>query len=410
MTPPETNDAQPGPGDLWGNANFVMILVTRSASVGARQMLSVAVGWDVYARTQDVTNLGLIGLAMFFPLMLFAIPAGVFADRFDRKILLFAALSVQVVSTAAMGLWLGCPDAGVMAVLALLFVSSSAQAFFNPALASTVARLVRRELLSRAVASVSSASKISQLGGPVLAGLLIAVWPGATYWIIAAVFCLGAVAVLMVRANLRIAEREPVSLSLLLGGVRFILRTPTVLAAISIDMIAVLFGGVMGILPVFATDILGVGPEGLGIMRAAPAVGALGVGMALATWQLPWPVGRSFFVSLTLFGIAILVFSVSRNFILSLMALVLYGASDMVSVYVRQTLIQIDTPDALRGRVSAVNMFSAGGSTQLGDFRSGAMAGMVGTPMAVALGGLITLAATAIWYRRFPALRDIRTF
>lgn len=399
-----------GPRTLWSNPNFLLILTTRSASVAARQMLSVAVGWDVYLRTQDVVQLGLIGLAMFFPLMLFAIPAGVAADRYNRKIVLSVALVIQCLTTMAIGLWFWFGDDSMVPVLLLLFLSSSAQAFFNPALASTVARLVPRELLSHAVASVSSASKISQLAGPVLAGILISAWAAGAYPVIAATFGLGAISAALLRANLKIVGREAINLALLLGGVRFIFRTPTVLAAISIDMIAVLFGGVMGLLPVFATDILQVGPEGLGMMRAAPAVGALLVGMGLAVWRLPWAVGRSFFSSLTLFGVSILLFGLSTNFALSLFALVLYGCSDMVSVYVRQTLIQIDTPDELRGRVSAVNMFSAGGSTQLGDFRAGLMAGMVGTPAAVAVGGLITLAVAAIWFRKFPVLRDMERF
>jgi hypothetical protein len=223
-------------------------------------------------------------------------------------------------------------------------------------------------------------------------------------------FLLAAIAAVAIRANLKILEREPIGFAMLFGGFRHIWATPKVLAAISIDLIAVMFGGVIGVLPVYAVDILGVGSEGLGIMRAAPAVGAFAISLALASYRLPWSVGRSFFISLTVFGLSIVLFSFSKSYWLSLLALTVYGASDMVSVYVRQTLIQLDTPDELRGRVSAVNSVSAGGGTQLGDFRAGLMAGAIGTPAAVAIGGLVTLAATALWYRKFPELKKMKTF
>lgn len=396
--------------ELWSGINFPLFLACRSTMVGARQMLSVAVGWDIYAATGDVVALGLIGLAMFFPVLFFAIPAGVVVDRFDRRLVLCGALALHVLATIGIGYWFWTGAPGIAPIYLFLFLGGTAHAFFNPALHSTLPRLVPRELFSNAVATASSVSKVSQLAGPVLGGLLVAAGGQIVYGVVTGLFALAAIAAASIRADLRIKAKEPVSLAVLMGGVRFILSTPTVLAAVSMDMIAVLFGGILGILPVFATDILGVGPEGLGLMRAAPAIGAFCVGLALAAWRLPWAVGRSFFVSLTVFSLAILVFAFSRSFALSLAALALYGAADMVSVYVRQTLVQIDTPDDLRGRVSSVNMFSAGGSTQLGDFRAGVMAGLVGTPVAVAIGGAITLGATALWYRKFPTLRNMINF
>lgn len=376
----------------------------------AQQMLAVAVGWDIYSRTGNVVDLGLIGLCMFFPILLLSIPAGVAADRIDRRIILACAFAVQSTVSVAIGSWFyfGGPD--VTPVFLFLLVGGSAHAFLNPALHSILPRLVPRETLSNAIATASSVGKIAQLAGPICGGFLIAYGGQITYVVTGLTCAFAAILAATIRTNLKISEREPYSFALLFGGFRFILDTPKVFAAISLDLIAVLFGGIMGILPVYAADILGVGAEGLGIMRAAPAGGALVIALALAYHRLPWAVGRSFFISLAVFGLAILLFSISTIFWLSLLALAIYGAADMVSVYVRQTLIQIDTPDELRGRVSAVNTASAGGATQLGDFRAGMMAGMIGAPASIAIGGLVTLAAAAYWYRKFPALRKLDTF
>jgi MFS family permease len=373
-------------------------------------MLALAVGWDVYQRTGNVVDLGLIGLAMFFPVLFLSIPAGVMADRVDRRVILVCTLLINSLGAIAIGVWFYFDEAGILPVLFLLVVVGSAQAFQNPAMSSTLPKIVPREIFSNAGATASSISKIAQLVGPIVGGFLIAFGGQVSYAITAFLCVVSAIAVAMIRADLRVKEREPITIAVLLGGFRFILSTPKVFAAMSIDLVALLFGGIMGILPVYAADILGVGAEGLGVMRAAPALGAFLVAIMLAAYRLPWAVGRSFFVSLAVFGLSILLFSISRNYWLSLAALAIYGAADMVSVYVRHTLIQLDTPDELRGRVSAVSMFSAGGSTQLGDFRAGIMAGMIGTPASVAVGGLVTLAAAAIWYRRYPELRKLVTF
>jgi MFS family permease len=395
---------------LLKNRDFLLSAQCKGLMVTARQMLSVAVGWDVYARTGDVVDLGLIGLFLALPVILLAIPAGLVADRIDRRLILFVALVTQFASAAGIGFWFFVGEVGIAPVLLILLVSGAAHAFVNPALNSILPRLVPRNVFSNAVAATSSVTKIAQLAGPIAAGLLIAAGGQVVYSVTALIFLLAAVSAGLIRADLRISEREPLRFGLLFDGLHHILRTPKVFAAMTMDLIAVLFGGIMGILPVFASDILHVGSEGLGMMRAAPAVGAFVIGMALASHRLPWAVGRAFFVSLTVFGLSILLFAISRNYWLSLFALAVYGAADMVSVYVRQTLIQLDTPDDLRGRVSAVNAISAGGSTQLGDFRAGLMAGAIGTPASVAVGGLITLAAAALWSRRFPELARMLDF
>ncbi|WP_181164678.1 MFS transporter [Amaricoccus solimangrovi] len=412
MTATRQDTRAPGglPDKLRQNRGFVLLASCRGLMVVARQTLAVAVGWDVYERTSNVVDLGLIGLCMALPIFLFTIPAGIVADRYDRRIVLAAGLVTQSITAALIGCWFQFGGPSVTPIFALLLVSGSAHSFLNPALSSTLPRLVPRELFSNAIAASSSVNKVAQLAGPVAAGFLLgADWPIA-YTVTATGFFLAALCALLIRLNLRIEDPDEIGWSALFGGFKFVWETPVVFAAMTIDLIAVLFGGVIGILPVYAADILHVGSEGLGMMRAAPAIGAFTIGAILASHRLPWPVGKSFFASLTVFSLAILIFSVSRSFPLSLAALAAYGAADMVSIYVRQTLIQLDTPDDLRGRVGAVHSFSAGGSTQLGDLRAGLMAGVVGTPAAVAIGGLVTLAATGLWFQLFPTLRKMSRF
>ncbi|MCC6306789.1 MAG: MFS transporter [Rhodobacteraceae bacterium] len=409
--------AAPGPaapgrsrGALLGNGGYLRFLLCRGCYVTSQQMLAVAVGWDLYARTGDVIDLGLVGLFLFLPVLALSLPAGVMADRFDRRRIVGLALLLDGAAMAAIGLWFGGGGEAVWPVFLLLSASGTATALLHPALQSTLPKLVARDLFAFAIAGASSVTKLAQLAGPAAAGLLLATGGAAVYAIATALCLIGSFAILSIRTDLRITTPEPFGLALLFGGFRHIRNTPTVLAAISVDLVAVLFGGVTGLLPVYAVDILGVGPEALGVMRAMPAAGALAVGTLLAWRPLPWSVGRTFFASLAVFGVAILVFGLTRSYGLALAALVVYGGADMVSVYVRQSLIQLGTPDALRGRVSAVNSVMVIASNQLGDFRAGVMAAAIGAPAAVALGGAVTLGATWLWFRAFPGLREMEGF
>ncbi|MFZ0099569.1 MAG: MFS transporter, partial [Gemmobacter sp.] len=273
----------------------------------------------------------------------------------------------------------------------------------------SVPNLVHRDHLAFAIAGSSTVTKVAQLCGTFAGGVLVATHTFAVYGICAGFFLFGCFAVLSIRRSMRIVRPEPFSLDLLFGGFRFIGKTPTVFAAISIDLVVVLFGGVTGLLPVFAVDILEVDSAALGLMRGMPALGALVVGLYLSAHRLPWAVGRSFYVSLVVFSASILLFGLTRSYWISLVALVAYGASDMVSVYIRQALIQLGTPDALRGRVSSVNSVMVISSNQLGDFRAGMMAGVIGAPAAVVLGGGVTLAATVLWAKIFPQLGRIKS-
>lgn len=394
----------PPHGALLANRDYLLFLVSRGSTMAAFQTMSVAVGWHVYERTGEVIHLAYIGLVMFLPFLLLFLPAGLLADRIDRRLIIAAASVVHAAAIAMTGLWLASGQEAIWPVFAFLFLDGVAQAFLHPATQAMLPNLVSREDFPRALAGMNVVTKAAQLGGPAVGGVLIALIDTGVYAVIAALYLIGSVAIYRIAADLRVRSKEPFGVEVVLGGLRHILRTRTVLAAMSIDLLAVLLGSVMGLLPVIASDILEVGPEALGLMRAMPGLGALLVGMALARFGLPGHVGRIFFVALATFGVTILVISVSTVFWVTMLALAIYGGSDMVSVYVRHTLVQLGTPDALRGRVSAVNGVSINASNQMGDFRAGAMAAVVGVPAAIALGGVATLAIAAAWARIFPEL------
>ena len=405
-----TGDPVSKPASLYKNRNFLLFMLSRVGSVTGTQILAVAIGWHVYQKTGEVLYLGLIGLFMFLPVLCLFLVAGLAADRLDRRLIVGICNCVNFLAMTAIGFFLMTGSEHIWPIFALLAVNGSAQAFIHPTLQAALPNIVPREIFATAIATNSSITKIGQLGGPAIGGLLIALIDEKVYFVAAVLFLAAAVAMFLVRADLKIVGKEPFGFAMLLGGFRHIWRTKAVLGAISIDLVAVLFGGVMGLLPVFAVDILEVGPEALGLMRAMPAIGALVVGVTLARWGLIWRIGPSFFISLAIFGLSILVLSLSTTFWLSILALAVYGASDMVSVYIRQTLVQLETPNDLRGRVSAVNSVSINASNQLGDFRGGTMSALIGTVPAVAVGACATLGVTLLWYKLFPQLRELTKF
>jgi hypothetical protein len=392
---------------LLGHRDFALFALSRACAVTSSQMLTVAVGWTLYLRSGNPLDLGLVGLARFLPVLLLFLWAGMAADHYSRPWIIGLSNAVQALAAGLIGLLLAASVAATWPVFLLLALHGAAQAFLQPAQQATLPNVVPRALLSRAVAATSSLVKAAQLGGPALAGLLIAVAAGATFQVIAALSVAAGASAAMIWLPKSHAPREGTGLGQILGGLRHIRHTPVVLGAITIDLIAVLFGGIMGLLPVFAMDILEVGPEALGIMRAMPALGGLGMGLLLGAIPPPRSSGLLFFLALGVFGLSTLVFSLSQALWLSLAALAVSGAADMFSVYVRQTLIQLGTPDALRGRVNAVNSVSVNASNELGDFRAGAMAALIGTAPAVAGGALVTLGAAALWWHIFPDLRRV---
>lgn len=403
---PTPSDVDPG-YRLWRHRDFLLFAVSRGASVGASQMLTVAVGWTLYVRTGNPLDLGLVGLARFLPVLLLFLWAGVVVDRYNRARIVGIANIAQAAAAGLIGLVLLAPDGAIWPVFLLLAVVGAAQAFLHPAQQAILPNIVPRPVWAQAVATTSTIIKAGQLGGPALAGLLIAVGGHTVFWVIVGLSALAGLCAGLIRIEQRVSVQDGSGWTLILGGFRHIWATPMVLGAITIDLIAVLFGGIVGLLPVFAIDILKVGPEALGVMRAMPAVGGLAMGLVLGALPAPRRTGALFFLSLAGFGGSVLVFGLSELFWLSLIALAVYGATDMFSVYVRLTLIQLGTPDSLRGRVNAVNSVSINATNELGDFRAGLMAAAIGPVAAVTVGAAVTLAATGLWWKLFPDLRKV---
>ena len=376
----------------------------RVAAMVAHQMLAVGVGWQVYALTGSALDLGLVGLAQFIPSFVLMLVAGHVADRFDRRRVLQACMIVEALAAAGLALGSFQGWISVRAIFMLIFVVGAARAFQMPAMAALLPSLVPRALFPRAIASNSAATQAAIIAGPALGGFIYVAGPAAVYATSVALFLLTGLMVHLIRPERAQARTEAVGLDSIFAGIRFIRSHPAVLGAISLDLFAVLLGGATALLPVYARDILDTGPWGLGLLRSSTAVGALAMALYLARHPLSRHAGRRMFAAVALFGIGTIIFGVSRSFVLSLGALAVLGAADMVSVVVRSSLVQLQTPDAMRGRVSAVNALFIGTSNQLGEFESGVTAAWFGVVPSVVIGGLGTLAVVALWMRWFPDL------
>jgi MFS family permease len=386
-------------------------LLSSSIAYGfGREMVFVAVGWQVYDISRNPFHLGLVGLAEFLPLFLFALPAGAIADRFSRKHVYIASLLIDAAITGAL-LVVSLSGAGSLwPFLALSFASGSSAALGNPAIRSMWPTLVPLPLLTRALALRSTVIQASVVTGPAIGGLLFAVSPEAVYATGAALMLTAALLTVPIRP--RTIEQGPVEivgtrLGSLLAGLRFVRRTPVLLGAISLDLVAVLFGGAVALLPLFARDILDVGPVGLGVLRSAPAVGALFAGIMLTRRPLQGVAGRKLLIVVALFGGSMVVFGLSRSFALSFAALAVGGFVDMISMNIRSMITALATPDVLRGRVNAVEMVFISASNELGAFESGAAAALLGAVPAVVIGGSLTILAAVVWPLLFPEMARI---
>ncbi len=384
--------------------SFRFFLWTRLAGNSANQMLLVALGWQMYDLTGSAWDLGLVGLFQFMPALLLTIPAGQLVDRVDRRSVLAASLALQLVVAAllAWGSLTGWIERDL--ILALCVLLGSARALQAPSQQAIVPQLVDAEVLPRALAASSAMLKVSIIGGPALGGFLYAFGPGAAYGTCTALLLLSLVFLSGIQRAPPRKSKTAVSLQTLFAGFGYIWTHKVVLGAISLDLFAVLLGGATALLPMFAKDVLHTGPWGLGLLRAAPAVGGLLVAALMARSPLERRIGHWMFGSVAVYGVAILVFALSGDFILSCVALAVSGAGDMVSVVIRQSLVQLETPDEMRGRVSAVNGTFIQASNQLGEFRAGAMAAWLGPVGSVIAGALGTLIVVALWIRLFPPL------
>ncbi|HET7685069.1 MAG TPA: MFS transporter [Candidatus Limnocylindria bacterium] len=391
--------------------DFRRYLAARLTWATALQMLSVAVGFQVYDVTRNPLDLGLVGLSQFLPFVVLALPAGHVADAFDRRRLLVLAGGVMAAAAAGLAVLTadGVRDAGP--ILAMMAVLGAARAFTGPASQSIVPNLVPREHFGNATAISSSAFQVATIVGPAVGGLLLLIGPTTVYLVVAAMLVVAMLLVASLRAGGRgDAVREPLSVSSLLSGVRFVRSRPIVLGSISLDLFAVLLGGATALLPIYAADILHVGPDGLGLLRAAPALGATACAAWLAVRPVERAVGRWLFAMVAAFGVGTIVFALSTSFLLTFAALVVMGSTDMVSVFIRHVVVQLATPDAIRGRVSAVNSVFINASNELGEFESGLTASWWGPVGAAVVGGVATIGVAVAWALRFPALRRLDRF
>ena len=390
--------------------NFTLFLLARFCATLAVQMQSVAVGWQVYNLSGDPLDLGLIGLAQFAPFSVLVLVAGQVADHADRRFILFLCYAVESLCGILLLYFTLSGLQAVWPVFAVMALYGAARAFMMPTGQAIMPNLVPPESFANAVALGASSFQVASLTGPTLGGLLYLLGPDVVYFSVACLLLVSLLLMFFTRLQQPAASATPASWRTFLEGLRFVWSKPIVLGAISLDLFAVLFGGATALLPAVARDILHVGPTELGLLRTAPGLVAALTAMLLAFFPISRRVGRWMFDGVVLFGFATVLFGLSDHWWLSLAALALLGAGDMVSVYIRQMLVQLETPDAIRGRVSAVNSVFIGASNELGEFESGLAAAWLGLAPSILLGGGMTLLVALLWARGFPALRTMDQF
>ena len=394
-------------GNLFRHPPFLFFFTARGFSKFCYQIGAVAVGWQVYELTNSALDLGLVGLAQFIPMAMLVFVAGHAADQFDRRRVvqisqLIAAAVAVFLAWGSFAGWLNATE-----IFAAVAVLGAATAFESPASAAMLPLVTPAGLLQRGTALSSATFQIATIAGPALGGLLYAAAPGAPYAIMAGFWVLAAILNGLIALRREAAPAEPPTLAALFAGVGFVRRNPSILGTISLDLFAVLLGGVTALLPIYARDILHTGAWGLGVLRGAPAVGALIMAVTLARYSIKRRVGMRMFQAVIVFGLATVIFALSHWLWLSMLALVVLGAADMVSVVIRVSLVQLGTPNEMRGRVGAVNYLFINASSQLGEFESGVAAALLGAVPAAALGGIGTIAVALLWMKLFPTLRDV---
>ena len=406
-----------GPGAVSAKAlfrqrDYLCFWVCRCTNMFASQVQSVAIGWQVYiiARQtlsveQSAFMVGMVGLATFVPIFLLTLPAGETADRHDRKTVLRICLTGQILAAGGLALASETGWASVPLLIAVSVLLGAFKAYSNPSVTALGPMLVPRALLPRAIAWNSLAMQTGRIGGPAAGGLLIAQSPGLAYGGALALFVTALVAIVLIRQDTRPAFNSASRWALMREGVMYVWRNKIVFGAISLDLVAVLLGGATALLPVFARDVLHVGAQGYGLLRSSPAIGAAAVGLLLASRPIHRRAGAWMLGGVAVFGAATIAFSLSKILWISVAALIILGGADMLSIFVRQSLIQLSTPDAMRGRVAAVASVFVGASNELGEFESGVVARFTGPVIAALAGGVGAFSLAGIWAFLFPALR-----
>lgn len=387
---------------------FVFYWLALWAAGFAVQIMSVSVGWQVYDITRDPLDLGLVGLAQFMPPLLLVLVTGLVADKYNRRLIMALCLCLEVLCALAFLAFTMSNPTEVWPVFGILVVLGIARAFLNPASDALAPNLLPKEAIAHGISLNSMSWQIANIVGPVTGGLLYGIAGNVAYGVALGLIGLAIVMVGLIGRVPQTNHAEQTTLDTLFAGFAFIRKEKIVLGAISLDLFAVLLGGAVALLPVYARDILEVGPWGLGLLRAAPGVGAVLMALYLAKFGIKDRAGVILFIFVAAFGFFTMVFGLSTWVPLSIAALALMGACDMISVYVRETLLQLWTPDDVRGRVNAVNRVFIGASNELGEFRAGVVAAGIGAVAAVSLGGAGTMAVAFFWSRWFPELRTAR--
>jgi MFS family permease len=389
---------------------FVLFWLARLASSMGTQMLALVIGWQVYQLTNSALDLGLVGLIQFVPAVVLTLLIGHAADRYDRRAIIRAAQSVSGLAALIITVALFTHSLSRNLLFAAVFLIGCARAFEVPTSSALVPALVPAPLIARAVAAWTSANQTAVICGPALGGLIYAASPIAVSVICVIFFSIAITLVTLIQTTGTPARRDAPSLASVLAGFDYIRTQRRLLGVITLDLFVVLLGGVTALLPVYARDILAVGPIGLGLLRSAPAVGALLTAIVLSRHPVERHIGRTMFAVVAIYGLSTIVFAVSTSFPLSLAALAVLGASDAVSIVIRFSLVQIETPDAMRGRVSAINYLFVGSSNTLGEFESGAVAAWLGAVGSALIGGIGSLVIAAAWMIMFPSLRRLDRF
>lgn len=385
-------------------------LISRVASAFAAQMIAVAVGWQMYALTKSTFYLGLVGLMQFMAMLLMTLPAGYVADHFNRKLVVFFCEITLSLCYVFLGVSSFMGNINKNTLLIAAFVIGGVNALNGPSFQSLLPQIVEKSVFPRATALNASGFQAATIIGPAVGGLLYGFGAQIVYIVSAASIAIGCSFILFVKVSSNENSREPVTIRSLLAGVSFIKGRPVILGAISLDLFAVLFGGATALLPVYASTILHIGSVGLGVLRSAPAVGAFIVSFFLTRRPVRHKIGIKMFTAVIIFGLATICFALSKSIYLSFIALLILGASDVVSVVIRSSLVQLQTPDSMRGRVSSVNQVFVGTSNQLGEFESGITASLFSTVPAALIGGIGTICVVAIWMKIFPALRKMDNY
>ena len=399
---------QTGRFSAFRHSSFARYFGARFLTAMATQITSVAVGWQIYDETGNAALLGWIGLVQFLPAVLLVLFTGLASDRFGRRLIMGLSIAMEM-GCALMIFYLAfTKQFDPILVLIVLTIFGVARAFLTPASSSLVVNVVPKEDFPNAIGWITSAWQLASIFGPVAGGLLYGISGPTAYMSAAVIFLIAAILIFSIPKPEQALEKAATSLQTLLGGFSYIWKQKIVMGAISLDLFAVLLGGAVALMPIYAKDILELGPTGLGLLRAAPGIGAIIMIGWLTTFPVKDHAGIILFVTVALFGLATAVFGVSTTAWLSIVALELVGAFDMISVYIREILLQLWTPDKVRGRVNAVNSIFLGASNELGEFRAGFMAAAYGAVLTVTGGGIAAMGIAAIWAKMFPSLRKAR--